>query len=756
MGMFGSSKKTVVAVQGQRVVEDSALPDSAKSGLIKGIMANGSVVDYALDELLNSIGVKADRMYRFGRDKYIHGLPSSNITSPTKGYDKIQAHLDALEGVPVAISYLHYGAFNWFYAAWLKLNNELGYSQTTNEVTFRPPGVKPETKVYLDGMIAKVFKETLDNNINVHNLDLWGAEPSDGYTPERPFTGVYGNMGMDQAMATTLYSKTPYIQIIDNMVTESVVITLVWEEITHDPNTDSRVVTYPKYNITVNPTWSDIDHYMAKYVLPNGTIKYWTYEQGTSNSVIDRIQYEPDNSVPSGSFFPFTYFRYDKTDPNTNKQSREYKDSKKACRYLGMDYGSVVEAIHENPDIKDVEQAILMFVVPAGSKDQKDMQYLYDFFDRLHKQSDVQSDNMTGIGSNMVMDGLTRKSIIIQDKKFKQTLGFNYIKKVNVSITGKIGECSSGTGFDDYSFKTMDSENQTTTFSTKIKYHWYRKQITETLGYEIRVSNLQMTYHIWGGYTDTANDEEEHLFIPVDRSICTNYTIREREKFYARALHYIFTTRQIIKVKWYQKSWFKAFMIVVAIVLTIITAGAAAQSLAAAATAGTITVVAAIQSIVISFLDYLATMFAVKLFVKAVGGELAMIVAVVALAYGMYNGASFTGVANGAATWATNLVKLAQTLIKGIGDFYQDAISEIQREMQRITEGYQESLKTIENAKELLENQNILSPYVIFGEKPEQFFARTLGSSGLNTMGLEFPRTYVETALTLPAINSSI
>ena len=76
--------------------------------------------------------------------------------------------------------------------------------------------------------------------------------------------------------------------------------------------------------------------------------------------------------------------------------------------------------------------------------------------------------------------------------------------------------------------------------------------------------------------------------------------------------------------------------------------------------------------------------------------------------------------------------------------------------MQRITEGYQDSLKTIENAKELLENQNILSPYVIFGEKPEQFFARTLGSSGLNTMGLEFPRTYVETALTLPSINSSI
>ena len=756
MGLFGSSKKTVVAVQGQRVIEDSALPDSAKSGLIKGIMENGSVVDYALDELLGSIGVKAERMYKYGKDKYIFGLPSSNITNPAKGYDKIQAHLNALEGVPVSISYLHYGAFNWFYAAWLKLNNELGYSQTTNEVTFRPPGVKPETKVYLDGMLAKVFKETLDNNINVHNLDLWGAEPSDGYTPERPYTGIYGNMGMDQALASTLYSKTPYIQVIDSMVTESVVITLVWEEVNHDANTDSKVITYPKHTITVNPTWSDLDHYMVKYVLPNGNIKYWTYEQGTGNSEIDKIQFEPDNSVPSGSFFPFAYFRFDKTDPNGNKQTREYKDSKKLCKYLGMDYGSVVEAIHENPDIKDVEQAILMFVVPASSKDPKDLQYLYAFFDKLHKQSSVQNDNMIDIGSNMVMDGRTRKSIIIQDKRFKQTLGFNYIKKVNVSISGKVGECTSGHGFDEYSFKTMDSENQTTTFSTKIKYHWYRKQVTETLGFEIRVSNLQMTYHIWGGYTDTANDEEEHLYIPVDRSICRNYTLREREKFYSRSLHYIFTTRQIIKVKWYQKSWFKAFMIVVAIVLTIITAGAAAQTLVAAAAAGTLTVVAAIQSIVIGFLKYLATMFAVKLFVKAVGGELAMIVAVVALAYGMYNTGFVTAVGQASATWAQNLVELAQTLIKGIGDFYQEAISEIQKELQKITEGYQESLKTIENAKELLENQNILSPYVIFGEKPEQFFARTLGSSGLNTMGLEFPRTYVETALTLPSINSSI
>ena len=149
-------------------------------------------------------------------------------------------------------------------------------------------------------------------------------------------------------------------------------------------------------------------------------------------------------------------------------------------------------------------------------------------------------------------------------------------------------------------------------------------------------------------------------------------------------------------------------------------------------------------------------MLAVQLFVKAVGGELALIVALVAMAYGMYNGASLTGVANGAATWATNLMQLAQSLIKGVGDFYKDAITEIQKEMQRITEGYKESLKTIESANELLENQNILSPYVIFGETPSQFYTRTTGTSMLNTLGLELPHTYVDTALTLPTLNETL
>lgn len=749
MGLFGSTKKTIVAVQGQRVIEDKVLPNSAKSGVIKAIMLGENISDHVMDSLINSIGVKSERMYKYGKDKYVFGLPSSNISSPTKGHDKIQAYLNKLEGKTVSISYLHYGAYNWFYAAWLKLHNELGYKQSTNEVTFRIPGVDVNTKIYLDGMLAKVFEATMANNINVHNLDLWGADPSDGYTPERPYTGIYGNMGMDQALAPTLYSKSPYIQILSGEVTESVVISLVYKEVKFDPNTENTTTTYPKYNITVNPTWSDNDHYMAKYVLPNGEIKYWTYEQGAGIEELDRIFYEPDNSVPAGSFFPYVYFRYDKTNPLGDKQSAEFKSSKKICKYLGMKYEDVVDAIHENPDIKDVEQAILMYVVPAGSKDQKDLQYIYAFFDGLHKQSNVIGDNMIDIGSNMVYDGRTRKTIVIQDKRFKQTLGFNYIKKVNVSITGKPGECSSGTGFDNYSFNTMDSENQQTEFSTKIKYHWYRKQITETLGYEIRISNLQMTYHIWGGYTDTANDEEEHLYIPVDRAICRNYTIKEKEQFYSRSLHYIFTTRQIVKVKWYQKSWFKAFMIVVAIVLTIITLGAAAQSLVAAAAAGTAALVAAINTMVIGFLKYMATLFAMNLFVKAVGGELALMVAIVAMAYGMYD----SGISSAMTLNSSNsFVNLAQTLIKSVSEFYSDAMSDIQRELASITEDYKESMKTIETAKELLENQNILSPYIIFGESPSQFYTRTLGAPMLNTLSLELPHTYVETSLTLPGI----
>ena len=57
-----------------------------------------------------------------------------------------------------------------------------------------------------------------------------------------------------------------------------------------------------------------------------------------------------------------------------------------------------------------------------------------------------------------------------------------------------------------------------------------------------------MKYYVWGEYTVTADDEDDTLLIPLDRSLIEHMSIPKKEPIYARALHYVFNSRVTIKL----------------------------------------------------------------------------------------------------------------------------------------------------------------------------------------------------------------
>ena len=755
MGIFSSQKKTVVATSAQRIIKDKDLPDSIKTGTIKGIFEGGSIPDYMMEELANSIGHKAERMYEYGRGNgsaaYMFGNPQSTVVAPVKGNATVLEYLRSIAGSNIAMNYLHFGAMNIFHFGFTHLAANYGYSLTPNTVTFRPPGIqKPEYKVYLDSMVAFVHQSTMDNTVDSRVLSILGPDPNGMTTPLRYYT---------ENLGSTAWKRTPYVEMIPDTQAEFLRINLTWEHVWWDTSAEAYQTENPIYSIDVPLMADEFEYYQALYSDPSGKYSWWQYQNGSGIAVLDNIFFEEDPANALGSFFPWIYLRYDKSNPLDDEDSQEVKQGRKMAKYLGLSYDMLVDAIHENPDSKDVEQAMMMMCVPANTTNALEQRYLFEFFDQMNLQAELPNAAFIGVtgGDLFNTNNKAKRSIIIEDKRFKLSLGFNYMKKLLIRQNGDVGKYSSGTDFDEYKYDVTSEDGAILSYTGRVRYHWYRYQVTESQCEEIRVSNLRMTYHIWGQYTDTGNDEEEILLVPIDRSITKKYSARIRETLYARSLHFIFNTRQIITLKWYQREWFQIFLIVVTIIIAVLTWG---QSLAANLTAlgaGTLSVTMAIQMSLIAALKYLAAGVAIKLFVKTVGGEAAMILALLAMAYGIQQGGKFIGeVAQGAASWATNLIRAATSLLSGVGSFYKDEIQNIINEMNALTARTEQDQELIESAQALLENQTLLSPLTIFGETPDQYFRRTVQSGNIGVMSLEFPRTYVEQALTLPDFANTI
>jgi hypothetical protein len=62
----------------------------------------------------------------------------------------------------------------------------------------------------------------------------------------------------------------------------------------------------------------------------------------------------------------------------------------------------------------------------------------------------------------------------------------------------------------------------------------------------------------------------------------------------------------------------------------------------------------------------------------------------------------------------------------------------------------------LKTANNLLEGNNLLSPFIIFGENPSDYYERTVHSGNIGAHTIETISSYVDTALTLPSLNTTL
>ena len=741
MGLFSSKTIVTVATHVSRVIEDAAIPDSVKSGTIRSIFTEGQLVEHVLDDALSGIAQKAERMYQYGKRDYLYGLPTSAALNSRPSHVILQDIIQQFEGGPVSLVYSHYGVLNYLHYGWQLLVSMYQYNQQTNEIV----GLSWEkgAPVYLQDMQVVLTKTTADS-LKTDSLAQWGVAATAGYTPLRPAQN--GNV---------FRSQTPFG--VDTAAgNDYYLVTIAWA----DPRTRA---CHTEVVVMDLPLPSEEDYYQVKYI-HGGIPKYFTYQDQTGTyPVLDNL-YSPQYD-DIGSFFPFGYFRYNKQSALDAPGSPEYVASKKLMKYLGMDYRQVASAIEENPDIEDVDSALLMMAVPAVSSNQMEQRYLFDFFKALHSQSGTVDAPMSVEHATIsdVLNGnrpATAISMSVKDQRFTALLSMKGIyRKIKYGNLGKIGTYSSSSQSMSASilakslraipgvyietgalYSILNGDDETTTF-------YYRKQVTETLYEEYMVDDLRMAYLVTGKVA-----EANILLVPLDRSLTTHYSALDREELYSRSMHYVINSRHEQKLKWYQQGWFQFVLIIVAIVLTVFTWGSDGGALAGALLAGT----AVTLEYIIIYLIIVPYMVkqVMRLFVKMLGPEFAILASLVLAVWAgasAFNAGSIQG-----APLAKDLLQLSTGLIKQVQDHYAAALQGISDESTEFGAFAQEKQNELETANKLLETDHTLSPFVLFGESPDDYFNRTVHSSNIGVAGIDAISNYVKLSLQLPKLQDTL
>ena len=742
MGFFGGKTKTTVGTTVSRVIPDNVFTSSIDSGSIKALFDKGDIGDYIMEDMVHGVGLRAERMFTDAKKNYTHGLPSGTFLTANNGIEEVTAILASLENnAPITIEYCNFGAPNSFHMGWLQLVDFYGYNPTTNKLGTLSASLGKE--VYLTDIQVNIPIGDIDK-YEPGTLVQWGLPATHGYNPKiaNSYTAAKGKLKKDTPVNAHISVTEPFLLV------------------SHCYQQGSSFV-YGSFKIPLAVYDDNADYYQASYYV-GGVLKYWAYKANTgSYSTLDAVFNSPPEV--NGTFFPFVYFRYNKVSTNENKTTPAYLTSKKMVKYLNMDYDEVADNINANPDIADVIQAMMIMAVPANTKNQLEQRYLYDFFDNVYGATAGQATSMPQLNLSFNDADLpgVRRAIEIKDKLFKMNLNMGeLLKKIKTGVIGPIGSYTSSVENYTYSYEHTDNTSGdsatglTTTKTKTLKAHIYRKQISRNVYVEITVRNLRMMYFVEGLHYTTGDELDDILLVPIDRSVSRTYSIVAREELYTRSLHYVFNSLVVTKIKWYQTGFFQFVMIIVAIVITVITQGAALQAFLGAIAAGTITVAAALLTILTNIALYLITGLVVKLFVKAVGIKFALILAIVAAVAGVYIQQISGGLPN--APWAMELLQSSTGLITdAVKSILQDQMSDLLTEAKDFELFTKEQDKLLDSANDLLQNTSRLSPFVIFGESPDAYFSRTIHTGNIGTQGFDIIHNFVDTSLQLPTLSDT-
>jgi hypothetical protein len=734
MGVFSSKKKTTVGTAVDRVIEEQYLPDIGRESVIQAILEGGSVADYLMEGTLNGVGLKFERMHRYAKKEYFYGLPNDSHQTSQHGQGQIKEVLEAFHGEAVTILYSEVGALNSLHFARETLTQEYAHDEGTNVIgSLTGAGGAP---VYVVDVMPLLPAEDAEDD-EAGEIEYWGLPGTGGETPDRPGQATLGKYAKH-----SLYLIDPRYPFHGALVKHA-----YWQE---------GVAQEDEFAIEMSEDGLINDYFQVRYqVGTESKVRYWTYRvgEGSYPSLDETVS---PRYTEGGTYWPFVVFRREKNNRTAEgrQDTDEYKTTAKMLDYINMDFQTIGDAIHENPDIGDVEQAVMVMAAPAKSQDELDMRYLFEYFKSLYvgqfkARPSLILPPLFGRARNIPANVIT-----LQDADYKMHLSYTglYLQR-RAGRIGKVGTCTNelSTVLRDvvYAEREKNAAGEWITVNKvrpgAVKGRVLRKQVSEAVYEEIVVERLKLRYEIWKGKETSFVADDAELLIPLDKAITDLFSLQEREVLLSRSLHFVFNSRVTTTVKWYERGIFKALLVIAAIVIAFYTGQFYAIQMAIAA-GSAYAVAIAVLTVIVKTVGF---QLAFKYTAKELGPEVATILAIVAMAVGTGSGIKSGGLEN--APWATELLQAGTGLINAVGGEYGSLIEGIQSDYTDLLESQEARTEELETANALLSENTGLSPLTfIEGETPDNFYQRTVHSGNIGALSIDAIHHYATLALKLP------
>jgi len=484
----------------------------------------------------------------------------------------------------------------------------------------------------------------------------------------------------------------------------------------------------------------------------------------------------PDNIATAvDEFMPVIPIRYNNIDLTEDNGSDLYKTSRQLVQHLGMTFSGLGEMINSNPDIAEIDHAYLMFGVNIQTNFVPALQYLSDFFDlQYENQTSSESEfNAAIANSDEYLNHYTRFNVRNTDlvdnmtqANFKEhgldlNLSFDYITRTHsfeTLGTGKIGHTTKEIIPYDITINYKrtghheDSIQEVSEIVTLYKLI-LRTQVSTGIIRTLTIFNPVVINTVLKDYTIVtslkeviASTDENNFVIPLQYNLTKTYTWKDRNILYQDSTLLVINTIKKVKLKWYQTRWFKAIVMVVAMIAAIYSAGTAGYAIYTAYTvgatvaglvigAGLIAAIAvAAQWAIIAFVIKSIIDFIIKEYGETIGIIGAIVMTIAATIIGQ--GHTALGITKEfALTTASYMIQGATALISSANEFLVEKGQKIEKRYLDFRSEMDVLWDELNETKELLFMQSALNPLeyitkprlqIVPNESPTVFFSRCI------------------------------
>jgi len=795
MGLFSSSRKYFAYAASSSLFEE--IPDTLESSILQSGIEGGTKAD-AIKWTINTdqfARAKAQMRYAEKPDGYIRGFPTSTMTIINVSETTILAALQRAVGPVDSVSWTKTGKIDEPYSINKKIQEvwtDLNYfnwpaglpagAWDENDATIPIPVIDPSTGVYYQVTNDPSYIRVLSNLPDPANEDLRDVLGADDY-------------------ATTTTSP-----VSDGIYT-----------VRFDYVDDLGNPTFYRLETDLDLEALQSGNYVqVKYVV-GGATGYWTYEitSGLDSTFEAAMEIESRN----GEYLPVAVLMQDRRwfneDPNselaitTNRLLKKLATSGDEIR----DGFETAEAEDEDGNVGDKWDIFIHYGIPIATNIRGSLQYLYHFFQELEDWSEythadyynylassgttqpIQELNITEAGINGYNVSYRWSYIHTSSHagqytlpsgdplKQKEAFGHMYEREATVSTdytdiiteifggpkpVGDFGSNPEDSGYHDF-FVITQQNPEDPDFPGVPTGYTHTIVMGLSMEYKINTSEDGDLRFRYAQPSMFGTDEETREFrIPILWSALKDVPTLHREEAVADGLTATVFLVEVVKVSWYQTSFWSWVFIIIAVILialAIFNPGflkLSAQSLALAVGASSATAVYIIYAIL-----QFAVGFVITFAAAGIGGTAGQIFALIAAVAFFYSAGGFKTINS---TWTKAVESpgwgTAAAFIQATGPLYEMGftvfeaykIHELEQDIDDWIKTAKEQQQQLEDAWDTfgpmpswLDPMDLVRMYERMGaaELADGYYARTL-SANPGIMGIDLITNFSEVALMLP------